>query len=284
MDLILLLAALVILGAGAGLVGSLAGLGGGLVIVPLLVVVFQVPLVDAIGASAVSVLATSATTGAAYVEDRLTDVRIGMFLEIATVPGALLGVIATLALARLGLASALLVLLGIILLATLPGSWRRRDARDLPPPPPDARSRRLGLRGIYHDPRLGRDIEYQAGRTTPALATMFGAGIVSGMFGIGSGVLKVLALERFLGLPLKVATATSNFMIGVTVAASAGVLLLAGDVNPVLIAPVALGTVAGSYLGSRILPGLSSTILRLIFLGVVAVLAAELIARGVGLG
>ena len=283
MDIVLILLSLFVVGTVAGLVGSLAGLGGGVVIIPLLVVLYQVPIVDAVGASAVSVLATSATTGAAYVEDRLTDVRIGMFLEIATVPGALIGVAATLALARLGLAPVLLILLGLVLLGTLPSSYRRAEAREPSPPPPDARSRRLGLKGSYYDPRLRREVAYEAGRTTPALATMFSAGIVSGMFGIGSGALKVLSLERFLGLPMKVATATSNFMIGVTVAASAGVLLLVGDVNPVLIAPVALGTVAGSYAGSRILPGLSHVSLRLVFLGVVGVLAVELILRGVGL-
>lgn len=268
-------------GIGAGLLGSLAGLGGGIVLVPALVLGFGVPLVDAIGASAVSVLATSTTTGSAYVRDHLTDVRIGMFLEIATVPGALVGVVATLVLTRSGLSSILLVGLGVLLLATLPGSWRSAETSTVSLTPDD-RSIRLGLIGSYHDQRRGTDVSYQAARTNPALATMFGAGLVSGMFGIGSGVLKVLALERFLGLPPKVATATSNFMIGVTVAASSGVLLLAGSVNPVLVAPVALGTVGGSLLGSRLLPAMSDHRLRLIFLAVVAILGVELILRGGG--
>ena len=261
MGLPLLLVFLFLAGILGGLLGSLSGLGGGVVLVPVLVIAFQVPLVDAIGASAVSVLATSTTTGAAYVGDRLTDVRIGMFLEIATDPGALIGVAATLLLARAGLSSLLLIVLGAVLLATLPGSLHRAASTG-PRSLPDARATRLGLSGSYWDAHLGREVDYGATRTTPALGTMFAAGAVSGMFGIGSGVLKVLAMERFLGLPLKVATATSNFMIGVT---------------------VALGTVAGSFVGSRILPGTSTERLRTIFLVVVAVIGLELILRGVGL-
>jgi uncharacterized protein len=148
---------------------------------------------------------------------------------------------------------------------------------------PDARSRRLGLSGEYHDLALDRDVHYVAGETSPALGVMLGAGFISGMFGIGAGVFKVLALERYLGLPMKISTATSNFMMGVTATAGAGVLLAAGYVNPVLVAPTAIGTAAGAYLGARILPGLRNRTVRLLFLPLVVVLAAEMILRGVGL-
>ncbi|MDE1821473.1 MAG: sulfite exporter TauE/SafE family protein [Euryarchaeota archaeon] len=272
---------LIAVGVAGGLLGSLAGLGGGVVIVPILVIGLGVPLLEAIGASAVSVLATSTTTGAAYVRDHITDVRIGMFLEIATVPGALLGVTATLVLAKVGLQPLLLFILGVVLLITVLDGVRHRPAGDQPVPA-DARSLRLHLEGSYLDLHDHREVRYRAGRTNPAFATMFGAGLVSGMFGIGSGALKVTALERFLGLPVKVATATSNFMIGVTVAASSGILLLAGAVNPLLAAPVALGTVTGSFLGSRILPRARNEILRVLFLGAVAALATELVLRGAG--
>jgi uncharacterized membrane protein YfcA len=281
--LLLDIALLLLAGSGAGFVGSLAGLGGGVVLVPILVLGFQVPFVDAVGASAVTVLATSTTTGATYVHDRLTDVRIGMFLEIATVPGAFVGVVATLLLTRAGLTDLLLVALGTLLLATIPQSLLRAGNEHIPAVPPDRISRRFGLHGSYYDRRRREEVRYVGGRAAPALGTMFGAGIVSGLFGIGSGVLKVLALERFLGLPVKVATATSNLMIGVTVAASSGVLLAAGHVNPVLAAPVAVGTVAGSFLGSRALPWLSNRLVQYVFLIVVGALAAELIVRGVGL-
>jgi hypothetical protein len=206
-----------------------------------------------------------------------------MFLEVVTVPGAILGATATVFLTHANLESALLIALGAVLLAIIPGSLSRRNIELPPPLPQDARSRRLGLTGVYHDNALGQDVSYRAARTTPALGVMFGAGMVSGMFGIGGGVFKVLALERFLNLPMKVATATSNFMIGVTAAAGAGVMLSAGYVNPVVAAPVAVGTAFGAYVGSRVLPGLRNRTVRLLFLPVIAALAIEVILRGFGL-
>jgi uncharacterized protein len=277
---ILILAAVAI---AAGFVGSLTGLGGGVVVIPVLLIFFAVPFPIAAGTGMVTILATSATTGAAYVSDRLTDLRIGMFLEIATVPGALCGAGLTVLLAHANLDQALLVALGIVLLAVVPGALRR-GREELPENVvPDARSRRLGFAGEYHDAALDRTVTYQAASTDSALGVMFGAGVVSGTFGIGAGVFKVLALDRYLRLPMKVATATSNFMIGVTAAAGAGVLLAAGYINPVIGAPVAVGTVAGAYFGSRILPGLHNRTVRWIFVPVILALAIETILRGVGL-
>ncbi len=283
MSLLLTLLELGLIAIGAGFLGSLAGLGGGVVIVPVLVIFFQVPFIDAVGASAISVLATSAATGSAYVKDHLTDLRIGMFLEIATVPGALLGATLTIALSRSGLVPALLVALGVILLASVPGNLRNETDPLHVQGQPDATSRRLGLTGHYVDAKHHKEVDYAAIATRPALVVMFGAGIVSGLFGIGSGVLKVQALERALRLPIKVATATSNFMIGVTVAATAGVLLAAGYIDPVVAAPVALGTAAGSLIGSYLFPGLSSRLVKGVFLVILVVLAVEVILRGVGL-
>jgi uncharacterized membrane protein YfcA len=282
-ELGLLVGLLVLLAVVAGFVGSLSGLGGGVVVIPALVVLFGVPIQEAIGTGAITILATSTTTGAAYVRDRLSDLRIGMFLEIATVPGALLGATSTVLLAHASLTDALLVALGIVLLAILPGAVARRHEELRPPAAPDARSTALRLSGGYIDRTSGRPVVYRAADTSPALGVMFGAGVVSGMFGIGGGVFKVLALERYLRLPMKVATATSNFMIGVTAAAGAGILFAAGFVNPILAAPVALGTAAGAYSGSRILPGLSNRTIRWVFIPVVAALAVETILRGVGL-
>jgi hypothetical protein len=282
-DLVAFVLLLVLVAIAAGLVGSLTGLGGGVVVIPILVIFFGTSIPIAIGTGFVTILATSSATGAAYVRDRLSDLRIGMFLEIATVPGALMGATATVFLTHANLESALLIALGVVLLAIIPGSLARRHIELPPPIPPDARSRRLGLTGQYHDNALDQDVSYQAARTSPALGVMFGAGMVSGMFGIGGGVFKVLALERFLNLPMKVATATSNFMIGVTAAAGAGVMLSAGYVNPVVAAPVALGTAFGAYVGSRVLPGLQNRTVRIIFLPVIAALAIEVILRGFGL-
>ncbi len=283
MDLLTFVVLLVLSAVAAGLVGSLTGLGGGVIVIPILVIAFNVPFPVAAGTGMITILATSSTTGATYVRDHLSDLRIGMFLEIATVPGALLGASATVFLTHADLNHALLIALGAILLAIIPGTIARRHIEIPEGVRADRRSRRLGLRGEYHDAVLGRSVRYEAGSTRPALGVMFGAGVVSGMFGIGAGVFKVLALERYLGLPMKVSTATSNFMIGVTAAAGAGILLSAGYVNPVIAAPAAIGTALGSYVGSRVLPGLRNRTVRLFFVPVIAVLAVEVILRGLGL-
>jgi len=282
-ELALFVVLLILVAVAAGLVGSLTGLGGGVVVIPLLIIFFGASVPIAIGTGFVTILATSSATGAAYVRDRLSDIRIGMFLEIATVPGALLGATATVFLTHANLESVLLIALGAVLFAIIPGSLARRHIELPEPQPQDARSRYLGLTGGYHDEALGKDVTYQGARTSPALGVMFGAGIVSGMFGIGGGVFKVLALERFLNLPMKVSTATSNFMIGVTAAAGAGVMLAAGYVNPIVAAPVAIGTAFGAFLGSRVLPGLRNRTVRLLFLPVIAALAIEMVLRGLGL-
>lgn len=282
-ELALFVALLVLLAVAAGLVGSLTGLGGGVVVIPLLVVLFGASVPTAIGTGFVTILATSTASGSAYVRDRLSDLRIGMFLEIATVPGALIGATATVFLAHANLGSALLIALGVVLFATIPTSLGRWNIELPEPMAPDARAQRLGLSGEYHDNVLDRDVPYHAARTTPALGTMFGAGVISGMFGIGAGVVKVLALERFLNLPMKISTATSNFMIGVTAAAGAGVMVTAGYVNPFIAAPVAIGTTLGAYFGSRLLPGLRNRTVRLIFLPIIAALALEVILRGLGI-
>ncbi|MGI0151435.1 MAG: sulfite exporter TauE/SafE family protein, partial [Thermoplasmata archaeon] len=182
-----------------------------------------------------------------------------------------------------GLDPYLIIALGLFLLTIVPASLLARRSGSSPAAVPDARSRRLGLSGAYHDRRLGREVPYQAADTNSALGVMFGAGLVAGMFGIGSGVLKVLALDRALKLPIKVSTSTSNFMMGVTAAAGAGVLLAAGYLNPVIAAPVAVGTTLGAFAGSRLLPGLSNVAVRYIFLILIAFLAVELILRGLGI-
>ncbi|MGA9840594.1 MAG: sulfite exporter TauE/SafE family protein [Thermoplasmata archaeon] len=283
MDLGLFVLLLALVAVAGGLVGSLTGLGGAVIVIPVIVIVFGVPFPIAVGTGSMAILATSSTTGAAYLHDRLTDIRIGMFLEIATVPGALVGATITVFLTHANLDDALLVALGIILLAIVPGSIARRNEELPTAAVPDRRSKALGLSGEYFDRSSGRVVAYRAAETTPALGVMFGAGTVSGMFGIGGGVFKVFALERFLRLPMKISTATSNFMIGVTAAAGAGILLAAGYVNPLIAAPVAIGTAAGAYVGSRVLPGLRNRTVRLLFLPVIVVLAVELILRGFGL-
>ncbi len=282
MDLIWYLVILAVVAIAAGFVGSLTGIGGGIIIIPVLVIFFNVPLVVAIGASVITILANSATTGSAYLHDRLTDLRIGMFLEIATVPGAIIGATLTVYLVHADLQDALLVALGIILILLAVAGLRRIRDDAYTIAVPDRRSRRLGLSGSYHDAQLNETIAYQAADTNRALGIMFAAGLVAGMFGIGSGVLKVTALDDALKLPIKVSTATSNFMIGVTACATTGVLLAAGYVNAVLAVPVAVGATAGALMGSYILPGVRSRTVRIAFTLVLVGLSIELIIRGLG--
>ena len=280
MLVLVLVLALLVVACGAGFLGSLAGLGGGVILTPVLVLFFGIPFGDAVGASAVSVLATSTTAGAAYVHDHLTDLRIGNFLQIATVPGALIGATATVALSHTDLVPVLLIALGVVLLSTVPGTISLRHHAAGETPERDAISRRLRLEGTYVDQLNMRVVRYEGKRTNQALGVMFGAGIVAGLFGIGSGVLKVLALDRALRLPMKVSTATSNFMIGVTATAGVGVLFAGGLILPYLAAPVAIGTTTGSFLGSRLLPRLSNRLIRWVFVVILVVRAVETIVRG----
>ncbi len=283
MIVLVLVVALLVIAIAAGFLGSLAGLGGGVILTPVLVLFFGIPFGDAVGASAVSVLATSTTSGAAYVHDRLTDLRIGNFLQIATVPGALIGATATVLLAPTNLVPVLLIVLGLVLLSTVPGSIAMRHEEHPPEGPGDAISRRLKFEGNYYDRLHQRVVHYRGQNSKTALVVMFAAGIVSGLFGIGSGVLKVLALDRALRLPMKVSTATSNFMIGVTATAGVGVLFAGNLVLPLLAAPVAIGTTTGAYLGSRLLPGLTNRLIRWLFVVILLVLAVETLVRGVAM-
>lgn len=280
--MLLLLAIVIAIAIAAGFIGALVGLGGGIIIGPALVIFLHVPAVDAIGATAISVLGTSIATGAASPLTPLTDLRIGTVLQAATIPGAMVGVSLAIYAARTGLSSILLIVLGGVLLATVPGAISMRRIERPSGVVPDGLSRRLNLQGSYYDIRERREIHYQAGQTRSALGLFVGAGFLSGLLGIGSGVLNVLGLEREMKLPFKVATATSNFMIGATVAVSAGVLLIAGYVNPFLATGVGMGTVIGAYVGAHTLPGMADRTVRLLFTPILVVLGAELILRGLG--
>ena len=263
----------------AGLIGALAGVGGGILIVPALTLLFGIDIRLAIGASIVSVIATSSGAAAAYVRDRMTDMRIGMFLELATTSGAVCGAL----LAAMVAPSLLYVLLGIVLLfSAIQQAFRLGE--ELPASTvASPLATRLRLAGSYPDSRLGRDVPYVAIRIPLGFVMMAGAGVVSGLLGIGSGVLKVLAMDGAMRLPMKVSSATSNFMIGVTAAASAGIYLGRGDVDVTIAGPVALGVLAGAMIGARILPRLSNRNVRLVFLPVLIVIGLQTLARGLGL-
>jgi uncharacterized membrane protein YfcA len=257
----------------AGLLGALTGLGGGIVVVPMLTLLFHVDLRYAIGASLVSVIATSSGAAAAYVREGYTNVRVGIFLEVATTIGALAGA----ALASVVPTSALSVLFGLVLLYTAWRSFQQREEHgsDGPAHP---WATRLRLNGSY--PVAGRMTPYTVQGVPSGFAMMGVAGMLSALLGIGSGVVKVLAMDRRMRLPFKVSTTTSNFMIGVTAAASAGVYLHRGYIEPTIAFPVMLGVLAGALVGARILAVASTRWLRTLFTGVVAVLAVEMLYKG----
>ena len=257
----------------AGLIGSLTGLGGGVVVVPLLALVFHVDLRLAMGASLLSVIATSSGAAAAYVRDGVSNVRLGMFLEIATTVGALAGAAAT----GLVATGALAVVFGAVLLSAAILSLRRVHEH---PPAPSTGALALSMRLASTYPDGDRRVAYGVHRVGAGMGLMFVAGALSGLLGIGSGALKVVAMDDVMRLPFKVSTTTSNFMIGVTAAASAGVYLFRGYVDAGLAAPVVLGVLPGALLGARMLSRLRTRPLRLLFAAVIGLLALEMFYKG----
>jgi uncharacterized membrane protein YfcA len=257
----------------AGFLGSLTGLGGGVVLVPLLTLVFGVNIRYAIGASLVSVIATSSGAAAAYVKEGFSNIRVGMFLEIATTLGAL----GEAFLAARVSTSAVATIFGIVLLFSAYQASR--------PPPEHIESDKPGpvaswlrMSGTYPTPDGPRSYSVRA--VPLGFGLMYVAGLLSGLLGIGSGAVKVLAMDRVMCLPFKVSTTTSNFMIGVTAAASAAVYLNRGYIDPVLAMPVMLGVLAGSLIGTKVLVAAPVRVLRLVFTTVIALLGVEMIFKG----
>ncbi|HLK18870.1 MAG TPA: sulfite exporter TauE/SafE family protein [Bryobacteraceae bacterium] len=259
--------------AAAGFIGSLTGLGGGVVITPVLALLFHVDLRYAMGASLVSVIATSSGAASAYVREGFSNVRIGMLLEIATTCGAITGAI----IAAHTPTTALSIIMGIVLLFSAYTSTRPHPDHEANRADPLAR--RLRLNGEY--PSESGLKKYEVQGVKGGFSLMFGAGVTSGLLGIGSGALKVIAMDRLMRIPFKVSTATSNFMIGVTAAASAGVYLRRGWIVPDVTMPVMLGVLLGSLVGARLLSGAPVKALRYLFAAVVGVLAIEMIYGGI---
>jgi uncharacterized membrane protein YfcA len=259
---------------GAGLLGSLTGLGGGVVLVPLLALLFKVDIRYAVGASLVSVIATSSGAAAAYVKEGFSNIRVGVFLEIATTVGALFGAF----LATRISTQAIAIVFGVVLLFSAYLASRPRVQRPSDQVP-DHLATQLRMNGSFPTEEGMR--KYFVRRVPAGFSIMFGAGALSGLLGIGSGALKVLAMDQAMRIPFKVSTTTSNFMIGVTAAASAGVYLSRGYIDPGLAMPVMLGVLLGSFLGARILPKAETKVLRLIFGAVIVFLAVQMIYQGV---
>jgi len=258
----------------AGFLGALTGLGGGVVIVPMLTLLFGVDIRYAIGAALVSVIATSSGAAAAYVRDGYSNIRVGMFLEIATTIGALSGA----ALALYLRVSIIAIIFGVVLLYSAYASFRKESDVSK-----DERVDRIAtwLRMDSAYPTANGLTSYHVRNVPLGFLIMYVAGVLSGLLGIGSGAVKVLAMDQAMKLPFKVSTTTSNFMIGVTAAASAGIYLSRGYIDPGLAMPVMLGVLAGSLLGARVLAGAQVKTLRIVFSSVIGILAIEMIYNGI---
>ena len=258
----------------AGFLGALTGLGGGVVIVPLLTLVFHVDLKYAIGAALVSVIATSSGAAAAYVKEGYSNVRVGMFLEIATTIGAISGA----GLALYLKANVIAIIFGVVLIYSAYTSIRPQP-HDSVKQQPDRLATWLQMDSTY--PTANGLESYHVSGIPLGFLLMFVAGVLSGLLGIGSGAVKVLAMDKAMKLPFKVSTTTSNFMIGVTAAASAGIYLSRGYIDPGLAMPVMIGVLMGSLTGARVLANANVRILRIVFSTVIGALALEMIYSGI---
>jgi len=260
----------------AGFVGAMSGMGGGIILIPALTF-FGMDIKHAIAVSIVSVIATSSGSASAYVRDRITNLKVGMFLEMFTILGALAGAAITLISGR----KFLFILFGIVLLSSWITLFRQRHESWRQAVHQDSFSHWLELEGKYYDQSVGKIIEYRGSRAYLGGPLMLSAGLVAGLLGIGAGALKVLIHDLVMGLPPKVSTTTSNLIIGVTALAGTSVYLAAGMIDPGLAAPIILGVVLGATLGTRLLVRLTNQMVRRFFLLVLLILGIEMILRGI---
>lgn len=261
----------------AGILGSLLGLGGGVFIIPASTLILGASMHEAIGASIVSVIAASSGAALGYVRSGLVNVRLGSFLELATTSGALAGAVA----AAHTPGRALAVLFAVLLTYSAYSMFQRRDTGRGGGGAPHPLADRLSLNSAYYDAQTGRPLSYGVANVPAGFGVMWGAGIVSGLLGIGSGLLNVLGMDTIMRLPIKVSTATSNFMIGVTAAASAGYYFSRGLITPELAVPVAIGVLVGARSGSLLMPHLAASTLRRLFIPVLLFVAAAMLLKGV---
>ncbi|MCL5430339.1 MAG: sulfite exporter TauE/SafE family protein [Candidatus Marsarchaeota archaeon] len=280
----LLLGVLLIIGVIAGFIGSLTGLGGAAVIMPVLSIGLGFPVEYAVGAALVSTIATSSGAASAYVKDKITNIRIGMSLEIGTTLGAIIGALLAAVVYSHNLSFLIFILFGVFLLISIYPTLRRIKG--------ESKSKRIivdkstkifQLKGSYYDVAAKRRFSYAGTRWWLGESIMFVAGILSGLLGIGSGVLKVLAMDSGMRLPVKVSTATSNFMIGVTAVTGSAIYWALGYIQPLLVAPIIIGVLIGAYLGSFIMEEESSYKIGIIFTVFILIIAIETMLRGFGI-
>lgn len=258
----------------AGFLGSLLGLGGGIIVVPALTLIFGVDIRYAVAASLISIIATSSGAAASFLKDHLTNLRVAILLEIGTVAGAMSGFL----ISSYIQSSWLFLLFGVFLLFSSISMFRKKgDSRSEVDHP---WSQKLKLAGSFPG-QSGTMIHYKVANVPLGLICMYFAGILSALLGIGSGIFKVMAMDGAMKLPMKVSSATSNFMIGVTATASAGAYLLKGDIRPEIACPVALGIVVGAFVGAKVMPKMPAAQIRKIFVVVLLVVSIQMILKGI---
>jgi len=257
----------------AGFLGSILGLGGGIIVVPVLTLGFGVDIRYAIAASLISIIATSSGAAASFLRDHLTNIRVAVLLELGTVAGAISGFL----ISSYINSSWLFVLFGVFLFFSAIMMLRKKGDAFTEVDHPWSKS--LGLAGNYQN-ETGAIIDYKVSHVPFGLIAMFFAGNFSALLGIGSGIFKVMAMDGAMKLPMKVSSATSNFMIGVTAAASAGAFYLKGDIRPEVACPVALGIIIGSWIGARIMPKFPAALIRKIFVVVMVVISVQMTLKG----
>lgn len=257
----------------AGLIGSILGLGGGIIVVPVLTLALGVDIRYAIAASLISIVATSSGAAASFLKDHLTNLRLAVLLEVGTVAGAIVGFL----IAKSINSSFLFILFGgFLFLSAAMMLKKKEDQRSEVDHP---WSQRLKLAGRYTE-NDGQIIYYKIAHVPVGLAAMFVAGVLSALLGIGSGIFKVMAMDGAMKVPMKVSSATSNFMIGVTATASAGAYFLRGDIRPEIACPVAVGIIIGSWVGARIMPKMPASTIRKIFVVVLGIVAIQMLMKG----
>ena len=267
----------------AGFLGSLVGLGGGIIITPALTILFGFDIKYAIGASIVAVIATSSGSAIAFVKDHVSNMRVGMFLEVFTTAGGVVGAL----MAGVFSSKLLYIFFSLILLNSFYGMLKKTGLitklkKEEEKVENDKYADKYKLNSTYYDKATGETVKYNVTNVPQGSLVMFGAGFASGLLGIGSGAYKVVALDTYMKLPIKVSTATSNFMMGVTATASALIYFFNGTINPVVAAPIAIGTLIGSRTGAKVMQRLDAKYIRYIFLPILLFTIINMFLKGLG--
>ena len=265
----------------AGFLGSLVGLGGGIIITPALTILFGFDIKYAIGASIVAVIATSSGSAIAFVKDHVSNMRVGMLLEVFTTAGGVVGAL----MAGVFSSKLLYIFFSLILLNSFYGMLKKTGLitklkKEEEKVENDKYADKYKLNSTYYDKATGETVKYNVTNVPQGSLVMFGAGFASGLLGIGSGAFKVVALDTYMKLPIKVSTATSNFMMGVTATASALIYFFNGTINPVVAAPIAIGTLIGSRTGAKVMQRLDARYIRYIFLPILLFTIINMFLKG----